>query len=245
MIERKHPLVIRWAHWVNFPVLSIMIWSGLLIYWANDVYRVGVGSLTLFHFFPAWFNSALHLDGRLAEGMAIHFLFMWFFTLNGLAYLLYTLFSGEWRYLFPDRNSFREASQVMLYDLGLRKELPPQTKYNGAQKIAYTAILVMGFGSVVTGLSIYKPTQVAWLTTLLGGYQMGRFLHFWLTMGYVAFFGIHIAQVIRAGWNNFRAMVTGYEVAPASGGIGVLPTKVAPPSGGTGRSRPAIRGTND
>ena len=26
------------------------------------------------------------------------------------------------------------------------------------------------------------------------------------------FFLVHIAQVIRAGWNNFRSMVTGYEV---------------------------------
>jgi len=35
-----------------------------------------------------------------------------------------------------------------------------------------------------------------------------------LTIGYVLFFFIHITQVIRAGWNNFRAMVTGYEVVP-------------------------------
>jgi len=28
----------------------------------------------------------------------------------------------------------------------------------------------------------------------------------------VLFFCIHIAQVIRAGWNNCRAMVTGYEL---------------------------------
>ena len=34
----KHPLAIRWLHWINFPVLSMMIWSGLLIYWANAVY---------------------------------------------------------------------------------------------------------------------------------------------------------------------------------------------------------------
>ena len=34
-IERKHPLAIRWMHWVNFPVLFTMIWSGILIYW-ND-----------------------------------------------------------------------------------------------------------------------------------------------------------------------------------------------------------------
>jgi hypothetical protein len=30
----------------------------------------------------------------------------------------------------------------------------------------------------------------------------------------VVFFVIHVAQVIRAGWNNFLAMVTGYELVP-------------------------------
>jgi thiosulfate reductase cytochrome b subunit len=41
---------------------------------------------------------------------------------------------------------------------------------------------------------------------------MARILHFALTIGYVLFFLIHIFQVIRAGWNNFRAMITGFEV---------------------------------
>lgn len=70
----------------------------------------------------------------------------------------------------------------------------------------------MGAGSLITGLAIYKPVQLAWLTGLLGSYEMARWEHFWLTIGYVLFFVIHISQVIRAGWNNFRAMVTGYEV---------------------------------
>jgi hypothetical protein len=35
-------------------------------------------------------------------------------------------------------------------------------------------------------------------------------------MGYCVFFLIHISQVIKAGWNNFRAMVTGYEIVPAN-----------------------------
>jgi hypothetical protein len=34
-LEKKHPLAIRWMHWINFPVLATMIWSGLLIYWAT------------------------------------------------------------------------------------------------------------------------------------------------------------------------------------------------------------------
>ena len=43
-LEPKHPRAIRWMHWINAPLLTIMIWSGLLIYWANDVYSIRLGS---------------------------------------------------------------------------------------------------------------------------------------------------------------------------------------------------------
>ena len=52
-----------------------------------------------------------------------------------------------------------------------------------------------------------------WLTTLLGGYEMARWEHFWLTIGFSAFFLVHVGQVMRwPGWNNFRSMVSGYEL---------------------------------
>ena len=35
---KKHPLAIRWMHWINFPVLFIMIWSGVLILWSYQGY---------------------------------------------------------------------------------------------------------------------------------------------------------------------------------------------------------------
>jgi thiosulfate reductase cytochrome b subunit len=41
---------------------------------------------------------------------------------------------------------------------------------------------------------------------------MARWLHFWITMGFLGFFVIHVAQVSLAGWNNFRAMVSGREL---------------------------------
>lgn len=222
----KHSLAIRWFHWVNFPVLSLMIWSGLWIYWANDVYRLGWGDLTLLRFFPQSFYSAFHLDHKLAQGMAWHFVLMWAFFLNGLLYVGYTLVSGEWRYLLPNRHSFREAWQVTLHDLGLCKEHPPVRKFNGAQQIAYTSVVLMGAGSVLSGLAIYKPTQFSWLTSLLGGYEFARLLHFALTIGYVLFFLVHIAQVVRAGWNNFQAMVAGFEIQEVPAGT-VTPKKKA------------------
>jgi thiosulfate reductase cytochrome b subunit len=75
----------------------------------------------------------------------------------------------------------------------------------------------MGAGSVTTGLAIYKPLQLAWLTSLLGGYEWARWMHFWLTILFVLFFAVHVVQVAMAGWSNFRSMVTGYEIVDAAG----------------------------
>jgi thiosulfate reductase cytochrome b subunit len=212
-LERKHPLAIRWFHWINFPLLAVMVWSGLLIYWANSVYRIGFGNHTLLKMTVAQKTyQKANLAFRLAEGLSLHFFFMWLFAINGILYVLYTIFSGEWRYLLPDRHSWRDAILITLHDLHLRKEAPPQSKYNAAQRISYTLIIVMGLGSLVTGLAIYKPVQFGWLTFLLGGYQMARFFHFWITVGYVVFFVVHVGQVIKTGWNNFRAMIIGREV---------------------------------
>jgi len=217
-LEKKHPLAIRWFHWINFPVIAVMIWSGLLIYWANSVYNVGP-----FHLFPDWFFQPGYrekpprapiydLSGRLAEGMSWHFMMMWFFTINGILYVLYTTLSGEWRYLLPSRSTFKEAIQVVLHDMHLRKEPPPRKKFNGAQQLAYTGVILMGIGSLLTGIAIYKPVQASFFTQLMGGYTVARFLHFWLMILFMLFFVVHVAQVMRAGWNNFRSMVTGYEI---------------------------------
>ncbi|MEO6965284.1 MAG: thiosulfate reductase, partial [Acidobacteriaceae bacterium] len=70
-IVAKHPLAIRWMHWINFPILFTMVLSGLWIYWADsipyvghigEVYRVGWGHHTLVRLFPSGFWDAI--DGK-------------------------------------------------------------------------------------------------------------------------------------------------------------------------------------
>src|SRR5260370_8464722 len=122
-------------HGINFALLALMIYSGLLIYWADSqheglnahrVYRVALGSWTLFRLFPPWFYNNLDLKFQLAKGLGYHFFFMWFFALNGVAYVLYTLLSGEWRDLTPNRGSFAQAIQVTFQVLCFMKnQLPP------------------------------------------------------------------------------------------------------------------------
>lgn len=211
-IRETHTRASRWMHWINFPLLFIMIWSGLRIYWASDVYAFGLGNWTLFHFFPDGFYAALDLDRHLARGIAFHFSFGWLFALNGAAYLGYLAVSGQWRHLVPDRFSFGEVKDVVLHDIGMRDEAPHQGRYNAAQQITYTLIIAMGAFIVITGLAILKSTQLSWLTTLLGGYRSARLLHFATTIGFVLFFVLHLVQVARAGVGNLMSMITGYEV---------------------------------
>ena len=92
-VEYKHSLATRWMHWINFPLLFVMIYSGILIYWADSqheglnahhVYRLGIGDWTLFRFFPRWFYNGFHLKYQLAQGLAYHFFFMCFLLSMGL-----------------------------------------------------------------------------------------------------------------------------------------------------------------
>jgi len=211
-LEKKHPLAVRWMHWINFPLLAMMIWSGILIYWANQVYDIRLFGYDLFHLFPPWFYDTLGIPFRLAEGLQLHFFFMWLFAVNGVVYIIYTILSGEWRALIPIPASLKRAPLVALHDAHIVKQKPPQGKYNDAQRLAYTGVIAVGAGSVLTGLAIYKPLQLAWLTSLLGGYEWARWEHFWLMILFLLFFLVHIIQVALAGWSNFRSMITGYDI---------------------------------
>lgn len=202
-IIEKHSTLLRICHWLNIPLLGLMVWSGILIYWADQAFIK----------IPDEFIEVLGINHRLAEGMGWHFLIMWPFFINGLIYFIYLILSGEWRDRIPDRQSFSEFHQVILYDFKLRKKpVMKRGKYNAVQRFLYPAIILMGFGSVITGLAIYKPVQLGILVTLLGGYTSARLLHFYLMIGFLVFTVIHVLQVMRSGWNSLRSMIAGFEI---------------------------------
>lgn len=200
--HQKHPLFVRISHWLNFPVLALMVWSGILIYWSNDVY---------WPFFPQGFYQFFGIEQRLAEGMSLHFTFGWIFTLNGLIYLGWALYSRHHRELVPDRKAVRDLAPTVLHDLGLSDQAPAHGLYNAAQKFAYSGVIALAAIEVLTGLAIYKPVQLGLLASLFGGYEAARLIHFVIMLLLCAFFVMHLTQVIRAGWKNFRAMVAGSE----------------------------------
>ena len=226
----KHPLAIRWFHWVNFPVIATMVWSGVLILWANDVYPLPSFRLHIPDHILLYTTSikAIYSGGdvpempkplvdialgfRLADGMAWHFALAWFFALNGIGYVLFLALSGEWKHLVPRKESFKEAIKVALADLKFWKKpelAKPGEKFNHAQRIAYSGVIALGLAMLVTGLAIAKPERLSLLVTLLGGYQLARTEHFLVTCLLVSFFFVHVAQVARAGWRNLRGMLVG------------------------------------
>ena len=48
------------------------------------------------------------------------------------------------------------------------------SKYNQVQKLLYAGIIVVGILIVLSGLSIWKPVQLQYLTALFGGYDAAR-----------------------------------------------------------------------
>src|SRR5256885_904733 len=115
-------------HWINFPLLAMMVWSGLLIYWANAVYSVRLGGYELFHFFPQWFWDTRAIPFRLKEGLKFLFFFMWLSTLTGLAYSTHPFVSGGWLPLLPFPGSLKRAPPVALHAPPFLKKTPPQGK---------------------------------------------------------------------------------------------------------------------
>ena len=61
------------------------------------------------------------------------------------------------------------------------------------QKLLYLGILLTGVVIVLSGLSIWKPVQFHWLTSLFGGYDTARYVHFAAMTAIVAFLVVHVA----------------------------------------------------
>jgi thiosulfate reductase cytochrome b subunit len=209
LVHRHHWLV-RVTHWANAVLLAGMIASGLQIYNAFGHFGPRGGPFYPNPFdgkpFPPWSR----LGGWLAGGLNWHFALAWPFVLTGAAYLLYMVFSGEWRTLLFRPRDVPRAIAMQLYYLRLRREHPPQGKHNALQKGAYTSILLLAVVSVLSGFAIYKPAQLSWLTALFGGYELARYWHFWAVFLFLAFTLVHVTLVLVVDPASLRAMITGW-----------------------------------
>lgn len=188
------PLWVRITHWINAAAMVMMIMSGWQIYNASPL-------------FDFTFPSAITLGGWLAGGLLWHFAAMWLLVINGLIYLVLGLVTGRFRKRLLPLSAGGVLADTRTALAGRLSHDDPAT-YNQVQKLLYAAIIVVGILAVLSGLSIWKPVQLQYLTALFGGYDVARYVHFFCMAAIVLFLIVHVVLALLVP-KSLRAMITG------------------------------------
>jgi thiosulfate reductase cytochrome b subunit len=190
-----HPRWVRVTHWINALAMFMMIGSGWQIYDASPLFR--------FIAFP----PQLALGGWLAGALLWHFAAMWLLVINGIVYVTLGIVTGRFRRkLLP----IRPRDVVADFLAALRGKLAHDdlSVYNAVQRLLYVGVLFAGVVIVLSGLSIWKPVQLKYLTALFGGYDFARYVHFFAMASIVGFLTVHVALALIVP-KSLRAMILG------------------------------------
>jgi thiosulfate reductase cytochrome b subunit len=189
-----HPGWVRVTHWINALAILVMIGSGWQVYNASPLFDFN-------------FPKSIALGGWLGGALQWHFAAMWVLVINGIVYVTLGLLSGRFRRkLWPIYPSdvLADARAALTFKLA-HDDL---AHYNAVQKILYSGVILTGVIIVLSGLAIWKPVQFQELTTLFGGYDFARYVHFFAMAGIVGFLVVHIALALLVP-KSLRAMVAG------------------------------------
>lgn len=170
--------------------------------------------------FPMWATLPSWQD--LATGRRWHFFLAWILVLNGSIYLTAGALNGHLRRdLAPTRRELSPRNLIasVIDHIRLRHPTGEAAKrYNVLQKLAYVGVVfVLLPGMVVTGLAMSPGFDAfaPWLTSLLGGRQSARSIHFICANLIVLFVIVHLVEVFLAGvLNEVGSMITGRYALP-------------------------------
>lgn len=170
---------------------------------------------TSFVAFPHW--ATLPSGRDLATARTWHFFFAWVIILNGLAWLLYGLFSGRLlREILPKRRQLTRAH--LWHDIVEHAKLnfpkgEAALSYEVLQRFAYAGVTLVLIPTVIlTGLAMSPGMDAAWpwLDALWGGRQSARSVHFLAMSGIAGFLLLHLVLVVLSGpIRQIGAMITG------------------------------------
>jgi thiosulfate reductase cytochrome b subunit len=201
--------VVRLTHWVNVIALPLMVGSGLQIFNAHPAFARPGETFCCYPFEGQMVPKWLTFGGWLAGARHWHFAVMWILVLNGLVYLTFVYLHGEWRELVPRRGDIRDAKEMLRFYLFLRRDHPHQGKHNALQKLTYFAMPLLGIVIVLSGLAIWKPVQLSFITALFVNYKWARFAHFMAMIALVTLAVVHVFMVFAVDPYSLRAIVTG------------------------------------
>jgi thiosulfate reductase cytochrome b subunit len=185
---------VRVVHWINAVAMIMMMTSGWQIYNASPLFNFD---------FPA----AVTLGGWLGGGLLWHFAAMWLLVVNGMVYLLGGLLTGRFRKKLLPISAGGVIGDTKAALTGTLSHDDLST-YNQVQRLLYAGIIVVGIVIVLSGLSMWKPVQLHWLTALFGGYDTARYVHFTCMAAIAGFLIVHVALSLLVP-KSLRAMITG------------------------------------
>lgn len=164
--------------------------------------------------FPSW--ATIPGPQWLAMARHWHLFFAWLFVVNGVAYVLYTVFSRHLvRDLVPTRAELKNIGRSILDHVRFKHPTGEAAKrYDVLQSLAYLIVIFVLLPLIVIAGLAMSPRLDAVFTgwvDLLGGRQSARSLHFLAAAGLVIFTLVHVFEAFVAGiWNEMRSMITGW-----------------------------------
>lgn len=185
---------IRAMHWVAVGCITVLVITG---------FYIGAP-----YFVPAVTARTPYTMGwiRLA-----HFIAAGVLVATGII-RLYWLVAGNrferWRALFPVRRTdWVNLWKMIKYYLLIHPERGPRyLGHNPLQQFAYTLVYAVAAVMVLTGFALYGQSNpggfffitFGWVSHLLGGLQVVRFVHHVLTWFFLIFIPIHIYLSVRS-----------------------------------------------
>ena len=203
--EQRHSAIVRIAHWSLALAIVIMIGSGWRIY----------DNVPILPFqFPYWATlggnkylaTTTSNDWGTANAIAWHFAGMWLLLFGFGLFVANGLITGHFRRDFlplTPRSFLRDFWAAATFKLAHRLG-----EYNAVQRAFYWGVMFAIVMMFVSGLAIYKPVQLGWLTWLMGGFPAARVIHFFFMAAIVAFCCVHVALVALVP-KTFLAMTLG------------------------------------
>jgi len=210
--EQHHHILLRLAHWFQALAILIMLGSGWRIYNQEPILPFR---------FPVMFTLGGGIketlshsnDPGVANAIAWHLAGMWLLGGAFLLYMAYGIVAGHFRRAYwpvgPKsfmRDFIAAATFKLPHTLGV---------YNAVQRAFYWGVMLAIIMMIASGLAIWKPVQLSWLTALFGGFQGARVVHFLFMSSIAAFLVVHLALVALVP-STLKSMVIGHarEEAP-------------------------------
>ncbi|MGE5553473.1 MAG: cytochrome b/b6 domain-containing protein [Betaproteobacteria bacterium] len=188
----RHPSPLRLLHWFHVAVTLIL-------------------ALTGFYLSRPWLPPGVL---RVAYVRLTHLTSAPLLAATVVLYPFYSMLSGAWHDLVPNRQDWRTAGRLLRYELLLSEEAPLRGKYHLLQKLLYLSFQPVLLLQVATGWALAAPTAQSGslVVRLAGDLQRVRLVHYFGALYLVLAATFHFYLVLSTP-GALVGMVTGWAEA--------------------------------